>query len=238
MKLNTTLLTKTPARSSVMIALLGTVLSFSACKTDVQQPEIISALAVTNAAATLPTVDFTVEGAKIKNGGLLFGQKVDYLRFYPGNLTGAVYVTGETKSLFSNSFNLEAGKYHSLYILSEGTTVSYLVVKDEYKQETTDKAQVRFANLSSDSPAYNLELEGDTTTFSDRAYKTLTPYKYVKPAIFKVLLRNKATNEVVATSENIELKANKYYTIWAKGLITTTVDAQKIGIQVSQHFVN
>lgn len=236
MKFNTTQILKNSGKSLSTLVLLGATLSFSSCKTDVPEPEIVSALAITNASATVPSLDFVIEGTKVNNSALLFGQKVDYVRAYPGSRTADVYATGVAKSLYTAKFDLTAGLYHSLYILSTGQEVSYLVVKDEFKSPVADKAQLRFANLSSDSPSYNLELEGDTTTFSDRAYKTLTPYKYVKPGIFKVILRNKTTNAIVVSMDNVELKANKYYTIWAKGLVNTDVQEQKIGIKLSQHF--
>lgn len=236
MKFNTTLPSKNIGKSLSTLVLLGAALSFSSCKTDVQEPEIISALAVTNAATTVPSLDFVIEGTKVNSSALLFGQKIDYVRAYPGSRTADVYATGVAKSLYTGKFDLTAGLYHSLYILATGQEVSYLVVKDEFKSPVADKAQLRFANLSSDSPSYNLELEGDTTTFSDRTYKTLTPYKYVKPGIFKVILRNKTTNAIVVSMDNVELKANKYYTIWAKGLVNTEVQEQKIGIKLSQHF--
>lgn len=237
MKFNTRLSLKNPGRSFVMIALLGAALSFSSCKTDVEQPQEVAALSITNAAPALASLDFVVEGTKVNNTPLLFGQNIDYVRAYPGKRNGAVYAAGTTtKSLYSANFNLTARAYHSLYILPQGDSLSYLLVMDEFKVPATDKAQVRFANLSPNSPSYNLELQGDTTTFSDRAYKTLTPYKYVKPAIFKVLLRNKTTNEIVASVENVELKANRYYTIWAKGLAGTDVEAQKLGIKVTEQF--
>lgn len=242
MKFNTTLLSKNAGKSKLALVLLGAALiSLNACKTDVPEPEIISALAVTNASTSTPSVDFVIEGTKVNANPLLYGQKVDYVRAYPGSRTADVYATGVAKSLYSGKFELTAGLYHSLYILTDptltsGSQISYLLVKDEYKSPVADKAQIRFANLSSDSPSYDLELQGDTTTFADRAYKTLTPYKYVKPAIFKVLLKNKATGSVVASLDNVELKANKYYTIWAKGLVNTDVEAQKLSIQLSEHF--
>jgi hypothetical protein len=242
MKFNTTLLSKNTGKSNLALVLLGAALiSLNSCKTDVPEPEIISALAITNASSSTPSVDFVIEGTKVNGNPLLFGQKVDYVRAYPGSRTGEVYATGVAKSLYSAKFDLTAGLYHSLYILSsgaatDGTQLSYLLVKDEYKSPVADKAQIRFANLSSDAPSLDLELQGDTTSFSDRAYKALTPYKYVKPAIFKVLLKNKGTNTVVASLDNVELKANKYYTIWAKGLYNTDVVAQKISIQLSEHF--
>lgn len=238
MKFKTTLFSKHPATSTLMIALLGTVLSLSSCKTDVAAPEEIAALSVVNAAPTLPSIDFVIEGTKVNNTALLFGQKVEYVGAYPGKRTASVYTAGTAKSVYTGNFSLTARLYHSLYVLSAGDTASYLLVQDQYKAPAADKAQLRFANLSSDSPAYSLELEGDTTAFADRSYRALTPFKYVKPAIYKLLLRNTSTNAVVASMENVEFKANKYYTVWAKGLQTTTVEAQKLGIKVSEHYFN
>jgi hypothetical protein len=238
MKFKTILFSENAGKSSVMIALLGAALSLSSCKTDVQQPEVIAALSITNASTTIPSLDFVIEGTRVNNTAFLYGQKIDYVGVYPGTASASVYATASTKAAFTGSFTLTPRLYHSLYIVNDKESVSYVFVKDEYKETVTDKAQVRFANLSSDSPSYSLELEGDTTAFADRAFKTLTPYKYIKPAIFKVLLKNKATNAVVATMNNVDLKAGKYYTIWAKGLATTTVDANKLGIHISEQIRN
>jgi len=238
MKFKTTLFSENAGRSSAMIALLGAALSFSSCKTDVQQPEAIAALSITNASTNIPSLDFVITGTKVNNSPFLFGQKIDYLGVYPGSASATVYATNSTKADYTGTFNLTARLYHSLFIVNDKESVSYLFVKDEYQETVTDKAQVRFANLSSDSPSYTMELEGDTTAFADRTYKTLTPYKYIKPAIFKVLLKDKATNAIVASMANIELKAGKYYTIWAKGLVTTTVEANKLALHISEQIRN
>jgi hypothetical protein len=238
MNFKTTLFSENARKSSVMIALLGAALSFSSCKTDVQQPEAIAALSITNASTNIPSLDFVLEGTRVNNAPFLYGQKIDYVGVYPGTASASVYPTATTRADFTGSFTLLPRLYHSLYIVNDKLSVTYLFVKDEYKETVTDKAQVRFANLSSDSPSYTMELEGDTTAFADRAFKTLTPYKYIKPAIFKVLLKDKTTNAVVASMANIELKAGKYYTIWAKGLVTTTVDANKLALHISEQLRN
>jgi len=238
MKFKTTLFSESTGKSSVMIALLGAALSFSSCKTDVQEPEVISALSITNASTNVPSLDFVLEGTRVNNTPFLYGQKIDYVGVYPGAARASVFATSATTPTYTGSFTLTPKLYHSLYIVNDQQSLAYVFVKDEYKETVTDKAQVRFANLSSDSPSYTLELEGDTTAFADRAFKTLTPYKYIKPAIFKVLLKNKTTNAVVATATNVDLKAGKYYTIWAKGLATTTVEANKLAIHISEQIRN
>ncbi|HEY0177041.1 MAG TPA: DUF4397 domain-containing protein, partial [Pedobacter sp.] len=115
-------------------------------------------------------------------------------------------------------------------------SISYLTIRDTISTPPANTAKVRFINLVSDAPAYNLEISNDTTAFSNRAYKTYTSFKNVKPQIVKLTLRDKNTNAVVASLENIEFKDQKFYTVWAKGLVNTTVAEQKLSIQVSQHF--
>lgn len=236
MKFKSTLLSKT-CRSAARLMLLLGVAAFSACKTDVQAPQSVSALAITNASTSATALDFFIDNQKVNSTGLLTGQKVDYVQVYPGTRNGTVTETGTSKSLYSAGFTLMSGQYHSLYILSEGDSFFYFNVKDEFTTPPADKAEVRFMNLSSDSPAYSLEISGETASFGDRAYKTYTPFQSVTPqTAVKLILKNTATNAIVATLDNVELKKEKFYTIWAKGLAAAATDAQKVSLQVSQHF--
>jgi hypothetical protein len=98
------------------------------------------------------------------------------------------------------------------------------------------KSRVRFINLSPDAPSYSLEIQGDATTLSDRAFKTATLFKYIadKPKA-KLLLRDKSTGQVIFTLPGIEFKKGFVYSVWTKGLTATTVEAQKISLKVSLH---
>lgn len=237
MKLKATLFSAYAKRALPIIALAGITLSFSACKldNDTWQPEQVAAVSIINASPILTDVDFYIGTNKVNNTNLVYGSKTDYLSAYAGTRNGSVIQAGTSKNLFSGTFNLENGYYHSLFILSEGDVISFLTVKDFPNEPTGDQANVRFINLSADAPAYSLELVGDTTTFNNIAYKAYTKFKNIKPATYTAVLKNTATNATVATLENVEISKQSSYTIWAKGLANTTVDQRKLSLQLSKH---
>jgi len=241
MKVNLTPLSKNIKRSAVFLALLGITVSFSSCiKNDgtQQAPQQVAALAITNASPTSTPIDFYLDNtaARVNSTALAYGQKIDYVRAYPGLRTGIVTNSGSSSVIYSNKFTLVAGDYHSLYIVTKGDSLNYLLVKDQFNTPPTHKAMVRFANLSPDSITYSLEIVGDTTAFTGKRFKTLTGFKPITPSsTYTINLRNTTTNAIVATQTNVLLVDQAFYTIWAKGLSNTTVAAQKTAIQVSQH---
>lgn len=227
-------LSKKTQVSTMIIALMGLSMSFTACKNDddyIEQP--ITALSIINASPTTGTLNFFLDNQMVGSSSIPYPKRYDYLRAYSGTRTGKVTDSATNTTLYTKSFNLIAGKYQSLYIIKQNDTLSYAVYTDEIK-ETGGKAQIRFINLSADSPALNLVLEGDTTTFNDRIFKAATPFKNVTPAKYTLLLKNKATGTVVATLADVPLVKDTYYTIWARGLATTSVDKQKLGIEVDK----
>jgi hypothetical protein len=237
MKLKATLFSAYAKRALPILALAGITMSFSSCKLDNDnyQPEQVAAVSIINAAPILNDIDFVIGTRVVNNTDLVYGSKTDYLSAFAGTRTGAVIEPGTSKNLYNGPFNLEAGYYHSLFILSEGDAISFLTVKDFPNEPSGEKSNVRFINLSADAPAYSLELVGDTTTFNNVAYKAYTRFKDIKPATYTAILKNTATNATVATLQNVEITKQNSYTIWAKGLTNTTVEQRKLSLQLSRH---
>ncbi|WP_158797476.1 DUF4397 domain-containing protein [Pedobacter sp. L105] len=241
MRFKFTPLSKNFRRSGVFLSLLGITVAFSSCvknNDSYQAPQQVAALAITNASSNSTSLDFYLDNTstRVNSNPLLYGQKIDYVRAYPGQRTGIVTNSNSSSVVYTNKFTLVAGDYHSLYIVDKGDSLNFLLVKDQFTTPPTHKAMVRFANLSPDSIAYSLELVGDTTAFTGKTFKTLTSFKPITPSsTYTINLRNTATNTIVATLTNVLLVDQTFYTIWAKGLANTTVAAQKTAIQVSQH---
>ncbi|MCD0489747.1 DUF4397 domain-containing protein [Pedobacter sp. MC2016-14] len=236
MKLNTVFFNTRLTRTFLLTAAAGIAILFNACKQDdVVYTPTIAALSIVNASPNSPSLDFYIDNQRVNTNGLLFGDKIEYQRAYQGNRNTSVAVTGAQTPLITKTINLVAAQYHSLYIVGNQESLDYVLLKDDETDPAATKAKVRFVNLSPDAPALNLEVVGDATPFTDLAYKAFTPFKDVTPATATLKLTNKTTGALVATLENVELKKGKTYTIWAKGLVTTTVDAQKLSIKVTEH---
>jgi hypothetical protein len=222
MKFNLTLLSEKSRKAYVLFGLLSGAVFFNSCKDSDPQPRPAqAAFAVINASSSKPSVDFYLDNQKLPlNTPLSYGNASRYfLVTPPGNKTGKVTVSGNTTSIGTGKFELENDRYHSIFITNSGDTTSLLRVRDDWAQARTGYAQIRFINLSPDAPKYSLEYAGDTTAFSNKAFKEYTGFKYVTAkAGITLNLKNAVTNEVVATLPNVDLKSGIIYTVWAKGL--------------------
>src|SRR5690606_6283810 len=125
----------------------------------------------------------------------------------------------------------------SLYIVNKAADPEYLLINDKLSNPATGKAKVRFLNLAPDATALDLVIEDETTKFENKAFKAYTDFADITENTTATLkLINRANgNAVVATLDDVELKSGGIYTIWAKGLLTTTETAQEIAIKVSKH---
>jgi hypothetical protein len=218
-------------------ALIGLTTIFQSCKidhNDEPQPDI-SALTIVNASPNSAGLNFFIENQLVNPANFNFPLRIPYQRVYAGTRVAKVTAVGNTATLFSGNIVLEANSYHSLFIVGKVPTLDFLLIKDDLSFPTSGKSKLRFANLSPDAPALSLEIVGDTTQFANKAFKTFTGFKNVNPGTVTLNLRNTTTNAIVATMPNVQMLADKVYTIWAKGLVTTTVDAEKLGLHVINH---
>jgi hypothetical protein len=224
---------------TMFAALAGTALFLNSCKNDINQTTpAIAALTVINAyPSETSTLDFFLGNERVNNTGLAFGGAISYFNAYEGARTADVTISGTSTKLVSKSITLKGGVYHSLYVIGESAEkADFLLIEDELTNPAANKVHVRFANLSPDAGSLELKIENDETVFEDRAYKAFTPFKSVPAAVkSKFILTDKATGEVLATKEDVELKQGLIYTVWAKGLVALETGAKKIDLVVTKH---
>jgi hypothetical protein len=220
----------------ILVTFLGVTTLFQACKMDNDVPAAdVSALTIINASPNSNGLDFYIENQKVNSTPFNFPLRMPYQRVYSGTRVAKVTTSTTPTSLLSGNLVLAPNEYYSLFIVGKVEKPEFLLIKDDLTFPTTGKTKVRFANLSPDAAAISLEIVGDTTQFTNRAYKAVTPFKNVTPGKFTLNLKNTSTNATLATMANVEFLPNKVYTVWAKGLGTTTVDAQKLGIHIINH---
>jgi len=240
MKLNPTLFLKNPGRSTLFIAMSYVALCFSSCTNHDDNIAIPNqaAFSVTNASPTKTPLDFYIDNQKVTTrGALATGSNTGYFLAVSGTRTGLVTASGSTTSLHTEKLKLETDRFQSIFIVNSADTLTFLSITDNIPNAQEGKAQIRFINLSPDSPVYSLEYEGDTTAFTNKAYKEFTGFKSVTAKTgINLNVRNTATNAIVATLPNVELKNKELYTVWAKGLVAAapTDTLQRLGIKITR----
>ncbi|RZJ78950.1 MAG: DUF4397 domain-containing protein, partial [Chryseobacterium sp.] len=151
------------------------------CKLDdVPNPDV-SALTIINASPNSNAIDFYIDSERVNaaDGSFLFPLRIPYQRVIAGTHQVTVRSAGTATSLLTASFNFPTNQYGSLFIAGKADALTYLQIKDELTYPTAGKTKVRFINLIPDAPALTLEIVGDPTAFSNKAFKEYTTFENV-----------------------------------------------------------
>jgi hypothetical protein len=223
-------------RLLVLTAFLGLTVFFQACKMKDDVPAAdVSALTIINASPNSSGLDFYIENQKVNATPFNFPLRMPYQRVYAGTRVAKVTTSTNSTTLLTGNLTLQPNEYHSLFIVGKVEALEFFLIKDSLTFPAAGKTKVRFGNLSPDAPAITLEVVGDTTQFKNQGYKVFSGFKTMKPGKFTLNLKNTSTNSVLATMANVEFLPDKVYTVWAKGLTSASLDAQKLGIHIINH---
>lgn len=221
----------------MFIVAATTSMIFAACSKDRVEPQQVAGLSIISAFPDTMSLDFYVDQTKANSKALKFNSKIDYLNLFPGNRTLSIAKKGGNKALAYKNYNLASGVGYSIFILDTLNTndKKYLFVEDNLSAPATDKAKVRFINLSKDAPALSLKVRGkDTALFTNKAFYQYTNYTTVDPAESLTFDINEGTT-LKTSLANVKIEKGKIYTVYAKGISTAAIDSLKLGAAIYTH---
>jgi len=166
-----------------------------------------------------PNVDIYANDKLIINN-LAYGNYTDYLSIPEGTYKISLYVAGTKNSPVLENM-LTVNKNSILTVAAVGTLseIGLLAIMDANESRMSDKAMIRFLHLSPNAPAVDITLPNGTVVFSNVSFKQVTPYIDVEPMNYTLQVRVAGTSNVVLTVPNVNLNADKYYTVYAIGLV-------------------
>jgi hypothetical protein len=209
-------------RTAAIIMLSAVSLLFNACSKDEAEVAAISGLMVVNASPSAGTFNFYAGTSKINSGALPFLGTVPYFQIAPGASTVKITTASSIESLLTKTITLEAEKPYSFFLINDVPQLDGVLIKDDLSPTSTDKAFIRFINLSPDAPALNLLQTGGSALISDKTFKSVSDFTLTDAKTYSFVLENRVTGEIVATLKDIKLTAGKMYTIAACGLLKPT----------------
>lgn len=163
---------------------------------------------------------------------LNFNTVVNYFAVEPGTGEFGFSKKDSETILAKVNYDLKAASYHSLIFIGKYPQSDAILVEDDRSAPATDKAKIRFANLSPDAPALDLYMQGKTDPgLSNKAFKAVSGFVNVDPVINpKFEIKTTGGANVLATLENFKIEKGKIYTVWVRGLIDAG-DGPKLGIE-------
>jgi len=186
---------------------------------------------VIHAVPDAPNVDIYANDKLIVNN-LAYGNYTDYLTVPQGIYKISVYPVG-TKNSPVVSNMLEINNNSMLTVAAVGTLndIGLLAISDANEAKRTGNAMIRFLHLSPNAPAVDITLPDGTVIFSNVPYKHITPYIDAMPMSYTLQVRVAGTSDVVLTVPDVDLAADKYYTIYAIGLVGEEPDLEALLIE-------
>jgi len=218
--------------TKIALSLLTITIIFSACKKDWNNDPIEAAgIGYVHASPGTAALDFVLDNQKI--GSFTYTNDRGYYAAYPGTRLVGVAKKDSLKYLTSGSAILKSGSFYSVFVVDTLKSTKLLLVEDDLKAPDAEKAKVRFINLSPGSAALDLAVEGSTTAlFTGKAFKEYTAFTSIDPAeSYNFQVKDAGSATVKATLPAVKIEKGKIYTIWAKGLSSTT-DSTKFGLAV------
>lgn len=204
-----------------------TTLFLSSCSTkEVPVPESASLMLV-NTSATPATYNIYVNNGLANQAALPFAGALPYLRLTTGEHSVKFTTASSTESLITKKVTLENNKFYSLFLIGKDKDLDYLVTTDEVTKRPTDKAMIRFINLSEDAAALDLGVKEGAILISDKIYKASSSFVEVEAKKYILQIKDKATGAVKSELEETELKAGSIYTILSVGMMNPTGLEQK-----------
>ncbi|KXL52103.1 hypothetical protein CLNEO_24520 [Anaerotignum neopropionicum] len=178
-----------------------------------------------------PNVDIYAND-KLIVSNLAYGKYTDYLPIPEGIYKISLYVAG-TKDSPVLSDMLTVDKNYILTVAAVGNLkdIEFRAITDANEVKKTGKAMVRFLHLSPNAPAVDITLPDGTVIFSNIPFEHITSYIDVMPMNYTLQVRVAGTDNVVLTVPNVNLSADKFYTVYAIGLVGEKPELQALLIQ-------
>jgi hypothetical protein len=215
-----------------LTAIAASAVLFVSCNKDdddTNDPELAGVMAF-NLAPDGRTVAFVAADRFLSSSPIIFNSYTGtYLGVVPGSQTiGAVNFTGGG-TLVSETFNFEAEKYYSIFLVGNDPDYDQVIVEDKLASlATSTQAFVRYVNAIPDasSPNVTIAVNGTNVINENAAFKTVSEFTAIDPGQVTITVSNGST---ISATRTITLDAQKVYTILLSGKPGGTGD---FGVQI------
>lgn len=178
-----------------------------------------SYIRILHAIPKAPVVDVYADD-KIIAKKLPFGKFSEYEKLPSGSYKISIYPTGKkTTPLLSSNLSLSSESINTVALIGTPTAVNLFPIIDPIKEIEQGKVCVRFAHLSPDAPAVDITSPDGKVLFDDVSYEEITDYLCTAPGKFNIQARLAGTDTIVLRVPNLRLYPNRFYTIYAVGLV-------------------
>lgn len=231
MKNSTTFYLKKFSRNLLISFGLLAILLWSSCgKNEVPSTESTSYMTIINASPSPATYNVYLNNSKVSNAALPFGGTIPYAQILSNTYDLKFTSAGSAESLLSKNIILAEYTNYSYFLIGVTGQLDLISFKDNLSVRS-EKASLRFINLSPDAPSLDLAIKDKSNIVSNQTYKQANEFLQIEPGTFDLDIKEKSTGSV-KTTLNVTLAAGRYYTIFVKGMVNPSGVQQTLAAQL------
>lgn len=193
-----------------------------------ENENMISYIRLLHAGPKAPSVDVYVNDSLLVRR-FNYREFTDYVKLPSGTYNIKVYATGDITSPIIESDLFIAPSVAMTVAVIMDTDKAYELfpaIETQLQNVTKGRSQVRVAHLISNAPSVDIALPNGTILYRDVQFKDLENYIELPVGRYTLEIRLAGTEVAILYIPNIRLRADRYYTIYAIGLIGEEPDPQ------------
>ena len=193
------------------------LLTMSACNKDndnENNPDIpVAGLMAFNLAPDVSSAGIAL-GGRNAVGNLPYGSFTGgYLAVYTGDRALESFNAASGARLASGTYNFADSGYYSVFVVGTNNNYSNVLVKDDISDlAATGSAYIRYINAIPDSSQPNVKI--GTAVNQAAAYKSVSSFSAVPAGSVAIAVSNGSN---ISATRNIDVEANKIYTVLLSG---------------------
>lgn len=173
---------------------------------------------VFHASPDAPPVDVYVNN-KIVASNLMYQNFTEFLPLSPGRYNLKVFAAGTTTNpVIDTVVNIPQGSIFTAAAVGRLNDIELQLIEEPRMSIPPGRVYVRFGHLSPNAPRVDVRLADGTPLFTNVGFTEISRYIPVSPGAYTLNVFIAGTNERVLTVPNINLQANRFYTVYAVGL--------------------
>jgi hypothetical protein len=143
-----------------------------------------------------------------------------YLKVRPGLYNIKIFPAGNKTDIVSETdIDIRPTTINTVAATGLLNDILLLKIDDPEIAIPPGAACIRFGHLSQEAPAVDITLPDGRIVFEDVSFEEVTDYICINPGTYVLQARVAGTNNVVLTVPNIKLTPDRFYSIYAVGLV-------------------
>lgn len=189
------------------------------CPQDCKDCPYLSYARILHASPDAPPVDIYLND-KLVTANLAYRDFTPYIPIAEGRYNIKVFPSGKKdKPILNTNVSVPGNLIFTIAATGYLKDLQLLLLPEDTKKKPVRNSLVRFCHLSPNAPAVDVDLDTGAELFSDVSFRQYTPYIEFNPGTYTLKVLASGTSDTVLTVPNVLIKPNRYYTIYAVGLL-------------------